>query len=93
MVDAGRTDRRGDDVVNQSRSKRGEPRTGGQNREVQNRSRRTGMSKPVTSWLKKKTRTRKSLGRGRENGWDPESWLKKKTRTSKSLGRGRRKNQ
>ena len=25
---------------------------------------RTGMSKPVTSWLKKKTRTRKSLGRG-----------------------------
>ena len=33
---------------------------------------RTGMSKPVTSWLKKKTRTRKSLGRGRENGWGPE---------------------
>ena len=34
---------------------------------------RTGMFKPVTSWLKKKTRTSKSLGRGRrKNGWDPE---------------------
>ena len=72
MVEAGRTDRRGDDVVNQGRSKGGNPGQGT----------RTG-----------KPRARKSLGRGRENGWDPESWLKKKTRTSKSLGRGRRKNQ
>ena len=81
MVDAGRTDRRGDDVVNQGRSKGGNPEQGSPEQES-----RTGMSKPVTSWLKKKTRTRKSLGRGRENGWDPESWSKKKIR-------GRRKNQ
>ena len=93
MVGAGRTDRKGGDVVNQSRSKGGiqdrgpeqGSRTGVQNRSPEQGS-RTGMSRTGVQNRGPEQGSRTGMSK------PVTSWLKKKTRTRKSLGRGRRKN-